>query len=384
MATINADKLGVLPTASVEYFGRMPCGTPVHRIFLQSRLGDALCGAAILTRGATLQSVTVPDKSGQVQDVVLGLDTLEGYNGGTNFCYGGTPGRVANRIAHGRFTLQGEQYQVTANWTGPSGQQHALHGGAAGFDRKIWNISRGPWVDDGGAHVELSLHSPAGDEGFPGDLDTTVRYTWCQRSEGSYSLDIAWSATADRPTIVNLTNHAYFNLSGVETASKVLDTHTVTLNCDSWTEVNDDAIPSGQLLSVEGTAMDFRTPKKLGERISETPNGGKGYDHNFVVNADASTPPGVQKFVGRIDCTSGRRLECWATQPGVQLFTMQPAEVFDMTTHGKYGQVYPVHGGVCLETQHFPDSANHPHFPSTMLVPGQKYAESCSYRFSVV
>lgn len=383
MATMNACKLATCPVASVELFGKMPSGEIVRCINLQSRSGEQVYGASILTRGATIMSVMVPDKSGKAADVVLGLPDLEGYNSGMNFCYGGTPGRVANRIGKGTFTLNGQTYNTTANWTGSSGMQHTLHGGASGFDSKVWEISKGPWVDEDGAHVDLSLDSPDGEEGFPGNLSATVRYTWRQMGDGGYGLDIAWGATSDKPTVVNLTNHAYFNLSGVEQASQVLDTHTVTLNCDSWTEVNDDGIPTGKLLEVEGTAMDFRKPMKVGERIRETPNGGFGYDHNFVVNRKDAAP-GALAFVGRVDCTSGRRLDCYATQPGVQLFSMQPKEVFDMVTKGKYGQTYPVHGGVCLETQHFPDSANNPSFPSTEVSPDRKYSEVCSYRFSVI
>jgi len=190
-----------------------------------------------------------------------------------------------------------------------------------------------------------------------------------------YELRITWSATTDVTTVVNLTNHSYFNLEGVKQASDILTSHTVMLNCDSWTEVDGDAIPTGKLCRVEGTPMDFRQPKLVGQHLKDAQGG--GYDHNFVVNGE----PGVERLVGRVECTSGRCLECWATQPGVQFFTMQPASVFDKATTGKFGAVYPVHGGFALETQHFPDSPNQASFPSTVLRPGSEYKEICSYRF---
>merc|ERR1711879_784174 len=239
----------------------------------------------------------------------------------------------------------------------------------------------GPWIDTEGAHVTLTYTSEAGEEGFPGQVIAKVTYSWQASLEsGTFSLNIAWEATSDRASVVNLTNHSYFNLCGVETASQVLGAHKVTLNCDKWTEVNEDAIPSGKLLDVEGTCMDFRTPKVVGTNIAEAQGG--GYDHNFVVAGEPETP-GLKRFVGKVECTSGRTMECWATQPGVQFFTMQPGSVFDKATHGKYGQTYPVHGGLCLETQHFPDSPNQPKFPSTTICPARPYSEACSYRFSV-
>lgn len=383
MTTVSAAGLTVVPKASVEYFGTLPNGTPVHRICLQSKVGDKTCGASIITRGAAVQEVMVPDKDGKVEDVALGFDDLEGYHCGANFCYGGTPGRYANRIANAAFTLEGQPYKVAANWKGASGKSHCLHGGPAdGFGGKIWNIDKGPWVDAEGAHVTLSYTSVCGEEGFPGTVVSKITYSWKASESGVYDLKLKWEANSlDRASVINLTNHSYFNLCGVEKASQVLDTHTVTLNCESWTEVDGDAIPTGKLSSVEGTCMDFRTPKVVGKDIKDAQGG--GYDHNFVVSGTAEAP-GLMRFVGRVDCTSGRRLDCWATQPGVQFFTMQPASVFDMATKGKYGQTYPVHGGLCLETQHFPDSPNQPTFPSTTICPSRPYSETCSYRFSVV
>lgn len=376
MATVSASALPVVPMASVELWGYMPSGEAVHRVCLQAKTGDKVCGASIITRGATVQEVNVPDAAGNIEDIALGFDSLDGYTGTANFCYGGTPGRYANRIANGAFTLEGKEVKTTANWAGASGKKHTLHGGAAGFDGKIWAISKGPWVDKEGAHVTMSYTSADGEEGFPGKVEAAVTYSWLSAS--GMELKIVWEATSDTSTVCNLTNHSYFNLCGVKTASQVLDTHTVTLNCDKWTEVNEDAIPSGNLSDVIGTCMDFRSPKLVGKEIASAQGG--GYDHNFVVNGAGD---GKEVFVGKVECTSGRVMECYATQPGVQFFTMQPAVVFDKTTHGKYGQVYPVHGGLCLETQHFPDSPNQPSFPSTTLAPGKPYHECCSYKFSV-
>eukprot|EP00929_Paragymnodinium_shiwhaense_P011339 TRINITY_DN11693_c0_g1_i1.p1 TRINITY_DN11693_c0_g1~~TRINITY_DN11693_c0_g1_i1.p1 ORF type:complete len:424 (-),score=125.75 TRINITY_DN11693_c0_g1_i1:136-1407(-) len=369
MATAEA-----VPLASVELFGSMPSGEAVHKVNLQTTVGGKCCGASIITRGATVQAVSVPDASGCVEDVVLGFDDLAGYNGTANFCYGGTPGRYANRIANGAFTLDGQEIKTTANWEGASGKKHCLHGGAGGFDGKVWSIAKGPWVDKDGAHVTMAYTAADGEEGFPGKLEAKVTYSWTAAME----LKIVWEATSDKTTVCNLTNHSYFNLSGVKTASQVLDTHTVTLNCDKYTEVNEDAIPSGTLLDVAGTCMDFREPKLVGKEIANAQGG--GYDHNWVVNGAGE---GKEVFVGKVECTSGRILECYATQPGVQFFTMQPGVVFDKTTHGKGGQVYPVHGGLCLETQHFPDSPNQASFPSTTLTPDKAYREACTYKFSV-
>lgn len=399
MSTTNASALDTVPMASVELFGYMPKGDPVHRICLQSRVKGMVCGASILTRGATVQEVSVPDKAGQVEDVVLGFHDLEGYNGPTNFCYGGTPGRYANRISQSSFELEHEEesagyqpsdvkpnpkklirHMTSENWDGPeSGKKHTLHGGVGGFDGKVWKIEQGPWVDSDGSHVSLAYTSPDGEMGFPGTLTAHVKYSWKACSENStYELKIIWSATTDQKTVVNLTNHSYFNLDGVKGATDILETHTAMLNCDQWTEVDGDAIPTGRILDVAGTPMDFRSPKKIGEHIKDAQGG--GYDHNYVVRGEA----GVDRLVARVESgASGRCLECWATQPGVQFFTMQPASVFDKATTGKFGAVYPVHGGFCVETQHFPDSPNRPDFPSTVLKPGQTYKESCSYRFGV-
>mmetsp|Transcript_37747 Transcript_37747/g.87225 ORF Transcript_37747/g.87225 Transcript_37747/m.87225 type:complete len:394 (+) Transcript_37747:103-1284(+) len=388
MSTVNQAGLPRCPMAMVELFGTMPSGEDVHRIKLQCKVGQQLTGVSILTRGATIQQILVPDSADTVDDVVLGFDDLAGYNSSTNFCYGATPGRYANRIKEGKFKLDGEDLQVTPNWTGPAtGTKHMLHGGATGYDKKIWEILRGPYIDSSGAHVCLGLQSPDGEEGFPGALDIEVTYSWCvdisSTSESmTHALKISWKATTSATTVVNLTNHSYFNLAGGSSGKDVLQNHVVTLNCDKWTEVDGDAIPTGQLLDVTGTPMDCRKPKTIGEGITGVQGG--GYDHNFVVCCGEPETTGSETFVAKVECTdTDRSLECFSSQPGVQFFTMQPATVFDKVTKGKSGMVYPVHGGFCLETQHFPDSPNHAHFPSTRLDSGQTYLHSCTYVFSV-
>mmetsp|Transcript_35236 Transcript_35236/g.99000 ORF Transcript_35236/g.99000 Transcript_35236/m.99000 type:complete len:375 (+) Transcript_35236:53-1177(+) len=354
------------PLASVEVFGKLPSGEVVHRINLLTGGYDSFRGARIITYGATVQGLVVPDHAGSLQDVVLGFDDLQGYLG-RNPCFGGVPGRYANRIANGAFPLEGRTQKLDVNW-----KTHTLHGGSDNFSKKVWKIAEGPSVDTEGAYVTLALHSPAGDHGFPGALDARVTYRWTMSSE----LQMEFSATADRPTVVNLTNHSYFNLAGVGKASDVLQ-HEVELSADSITEVNDEAIPSGKLAPVSGTPFDFTKPQRVGERIGDVPGG--GYDHNYCVNGDHTT--GQERFVGRVrEPTSGRCMECWATQPGVQFFTAN-ADVVEGIV-GKGAVVYPKHAGLCLETQHYPDSPNHPSFPSTALVPGRRYLEHVSYRFS--
>lgn len=352
----------------MELFGKLSTGEPVHRIGLHSGDGRRL-GASIITLGASVQAVSVLDKDGGVSDVALGFDTLDGYLG-RNPCFGGTPGRYANRIANGTFSLEGRTHNVTKNWL-----THTLHGGKCNFSNKVWSIAKGPWVDDEGASVVLALRSEAGEEGFPGELNATVTYRWTTSS----SLEIEWSATTDRATVVNLTNHSYFNLKGVGKASDVLD-HDVEINASTITEVNAEAIPSGNTPAVASTAFDFLAPHKVGERITQVPGG--GYDHNYCVNIPADCESGVKRFVARVkEASSGRCMEVWATQPGVQFFTANNDVVEGIV--GKSAVTYPKHGGLCLETQHFPDSPNHPSFPSTTLLPNKVYSESCSYRFSV-
>lgn len=355
------------PRASVEIFGKHPRTSKlVHLIKLEITDGTKTFGAHIITFGASLQALHVPDKSGEVSDVVLGFDNIEDYCG-RNPCFGGTPGRYANRISHGTFMMEGEVRALDINW-----RAHTLHGGSEGFDHLVWKIAKGPWVDTEGAYVTLSLHSPAGDQGFHAAVDAYVTYSWTATA----ALEISFQATADRATVVNLTNHSYFNLAGAHTESDILR-HEATLNANSITEVDEDSIPTGEIIPINDTAFDFLEPRIVGERIADVAGG--GYDHNYCVDGDFTT--GLKRFVGRVrEPTTGRCLEVWATQPGVQFYTANGDVVEGI--RGKYGAVYPKHAGLCLETQHFPDSPNHENFPEVTLVPGKQYMESVAYRFS--
>jgi aldose 1-epimerase len=317
-----------------------------------------------ITRGATLAELHVPDARGQLVDVVLGFDNEAGYLSPDNQAFGCTTGRVCNRIARGRFTLDGVEYQLALN----HGQNH-LHGGPErSLQRVEWQGE--PFSDENGVGVRFHYVSPDGEEGYPGTLDVTTTYTLTPGS----TLRIDYLATTDKPTHVNLTNHSYFNLSG-HGAGSVLD-HELWVGAESYTRTDEESIPTGELAPVEGTPFDFRTRRRLGERIGDllsSPQ--KGYDHNFVLNG----PLGVMRMAASLyDPASGRVMRVHTDQPGVQVYTAN--NVWGQTC--KAGQVYRKHGSVCLETQHFPDSPNKRQFPSTMLRPGQEYRYTCAYEFT--
>ena len=310
-----------------------------------------------IARGATLTELHVPDRDGQLADVVLGFDDVAGYESGANQHFGCTTGRYANRIRAGKFTLDGVEYQLAVN----NGPNH-LHGGPTrGLDKVIWEALP---LDNG---VRFHYLSPAGEENFPGNLDVTVTYTL----DDDNTLRIEYSATTDQPTIVNLTNHSYFNLNGHGTDS-VLD-HEVWIDADRYTPVDDTLIPTGELTAVEGTPFDFRTRQSLRSRIDQT---GNGYDHNFVVNHGEKRK--FNKIAELTDPRSGRVMTVSTCEPGVQLYTGNGLS----GQVGKAGQTYARHSAVCFETQHFPDSPNQPSFPATVLRPGQTYRHVCEYGFS--
>jgi aldose 1-epimerase len=323
--------------------------------------------ARIATYGATLVSLKAPDRAGQLKSIVLGFDSLEPYLKGVPY-YGATVGRYANRIAKARFTLDGKTYQLAAN-DGPN----SLHGGKRGFDKRIWTaeILR-PGQGNG---VRFTYISAAGEEGYPGELTVHAVY----RLDDRDNLEIEYTATTTAATPVNLANHAYFNLTG-DPGNPVLD-HVLTLNADRFTPVDATLIPTGELRSVEGTPFDFRTPHKVGERIEAHDEQlllGHGYDHNWVLNKPA---PGMSLAAVVTDPGTGRSLEVRTTQPGVQFYTGnfmngKPVEAG--------GSVFAHRTGLCLETQHFPDSPNQPSFPSTVLRPGQTYSEKTVFSLRVV
>jgi aldose 1-epimerase len=318
--------------------------------------------AKIMTYGATVTELDTPDRDGTMGDVVLGFDNLAGYLGKEPY-FGAIVGRVGNRIAKGRFTLDGHTYQLATN----DGQNH-LHGGKKGFDKVVWDAEV---VPGDAPSVKFSYLSKDGEEGYPGNCRVTVVYTIANSDE----LRIDYTVTTDKDTPVNVTNHSYFNLGGPEKGS-ILG-HVVTLNADRYTVVDSTLIPTGELRSVEGTPMDFRTPTAIGARIKEVGGHPVGYDHNYVINRGAQ---GLNLVGSVFDPKSGRAMEVSSTEPGVQFYS---GNFLDGTITGKKGIVYGQYWGLALETQHFPDAVNQPSFESDVLKAGQTYHSTTVYRFSV-
>ncbi len=346
-------------TVEVTSFGKLDDGTEIQMYTLRNAAGAS---AKIITYGATLAQLWVPDRDGKFGDVVLGFDDLRGYLG-PHPHFGGIIGRFANRIANGKFTLEGQEYSLALN-NGP----HSIHGGLVGFDRRVWKAE--PIKDPNSAGVRLTYLSRDGEEGFPGNLSAAVEYVLTDDN----SLEIAYRATTDKPTIVNLTNHSYFNLSSGGNVLKDL----VEINADKYTPVDATLIPTGEIKPVAGTPLDFTKPMAVGARSTPlNPNPG-AYDYNYVVNGHT----GELRFAARVtDPSSGRVMEVWTTQPGIQLYT---AIGLDGSIVGKRGVSYPQFGAICLETQHFPDSIHHPTFPSTVLRPGSIFHSETIYKFAVV
>jgi aldose 1-epimerase len=338
---------------SKESFGKMPDGTAVD-IYT---IGDQTIEARIITYGGTIVSLRTPDKNGKVADIVQGFDSLDGYLQKEPY-FGAIVGRYGNRIAKGHFTLDGKEYSLAIN-NGPN----SLHGGNKGFDKVVWT---GKVVPNG---VELTYLSKDGEEGYPGNLTATVRYTVV----GS-EFEISYSATTDKDTVLNLTNHSYFNLAGQ--GSGDVFKHEVQIFASHFTPTDATQIPTGEIKSVAGTPLDFRAPHAIGERINdEMLKHSRGYDHNFVLdNATGKLAKAAEVY----EPTSGRTLEVLTTQPGLQFYT---SNFLDGTLKGKDGKVYNPHYALCLETQHFPDSPNHPNFPSTELKPGQHFHAITIFKF---
>ncbi len=338
-------------------FGDMPDGTKVEIYTLE----EGAIKARIMTYGARLVSLQVPDRSGKVADIVLGYDDLAGYTADSKSYFGSIVGRYGNRIAHATFSLDGKRYQLPAN-----DGVNTLHGGIIGFDKLVW---QGHEIPHG---VELTLVSKDGDQGFPGTLTARVRYTL-----EAHALKIEYFATTDKDTVLNLTNHSYFNLAG-EGQGDILK-HLVMIPADRYTPVDSGLIPTGELAPVAGTPLDFRKATAIGARINDNNEQlklGRGYDHNYVLNEKIGT---LQEAARVTEPTTGRVLTVETTQPGVQFYS---GNFLDGTLHGKHGHVYALRTGFCLETQHFPDSPNHPKFPTTELKPGQTYHEVTIFKFS--
>jgi aldose 1-epimerase len=339
-----------------QAFGHAPDGTPVDIYSLV----ESKTAVRIMTYGGIVVSLRTPDRNGKVDDVVLGCDSVEKYVAQTAH-FGGIIGRYANRIAHGTFQLDGHTYSIPKN-----DGDNALHGGIRGFDKVVWTARQ---IPDG---VELTYVSKDGEQGFPGTLSTTVRYTL---SGGA--LRIEYSATTDKDTVLNLTNHSYFNLKG-QGNGDVLG-HVLKSDASRITPVDATLIPTGDLKSVEGTPFDFRTPHAIGERIdADDPQLrlGHGYDHNFVLD---HAPDQLAEAAEVYEPTTGRILRVLTTEPGVQLYT---GNFLDGSITGKEGRVYKRRFAFCLETQHFPDSPNHPSFPTTELKPGKEFHSITVFQFS--
>jgi aldose 1-epimerase len=338
-------------------FGSMPDGTKVEIFTLE----EGSLKARVMTYGARLVSLEVPDRSGKISDIVLGYESLDGYTADPKSYFGSIVGRYGNRIAHATFTLDGKRYDLPAN-----DGVNTLHGGIKGFDKLVW---KGQEIPHG---VELTLVSKDGDQGFPGTLTARVRYTL-----EAHALKIEYFATTDKDTVLNLTNHSYFNLAG-EGQGDILN-HLVIIPADRYTPVDSGLIPTGELAPVAGTPLDFHKATAIGARIDD-PNEqmrlGGGYDHNFVLNGKMGV---LQEAARVVEPTSGRVLTVETTQPGVQFYS---GNFLDGTLHGKHGHVYAKHTGFCLETQHFPDSPNHPKFPTSELKPGETYHSVTFVKFS--
>lgn len=332
------------------------------KVTLYTLRNDKGMEAKISNYGGTIVSLKVPDKKGVFADVVLGFENFADYESKSPF-FGCITGRYANRIAGGKFNLEGQTYTLAVN----NGPNH-LHGGKIGFDKKVWQTS--PMQIDKGVGLTLEYTSPDGEEGYPGALKCAVAYTLNDNNE----FIITYSATTDKPTVLNLTNHSYFNLAG-EGNGSILN-HELTLFADQYTPTDDTLIPNGTLATVKGTPLDFTSPHPIGERIGADFKPliqGVGYDHNYVI----SGPPGLKKAAHVKDTASGRVLEVFTTQPGVQLYTGNHLNVT-----GKQGHTYKSRDGFCLETQHYPDSPNQPAFPTSVLRPGEMYQHTCIYKFS--
>jgi aldose 1-epimerase len=345
-----------------ESFGKTADGEEVELYTLSNANGIE---TGVTTYGGIVVSLKVPDRDGKLADVVLGFETLDGYLKGHPF-FGALVGRYGNRIGKAKFSLNGKEYKLAVN-----NGENALHGGTKGFDKVVWK-ARPVTVKDGVA-LELSYLSKDGEEGYPGNLSVTVVYTLTNSDE----LKIDYSATTDQDTIVNLTNHSYFNLAG-QGNGDILG-HQIQINADRFTPVDSGLIPTGELRSVKATPLDFTQPTAIGARIGQDDEQlqlGKGYDHNFVLNGNAGTLRPAAKVV---EPTTGRVLEVLTTEPGVQFYT---ANFLDGSLKGKGGKVYGQRSGFCLETQHFPDSPNKPDFPSTVLKKGGRYQTTTVFKFS--
>ena len=343
-------------------FGKTPDGQQIDIYTLRNTRGAE---AQIMNYGAIVVSLKVPDRNGKFGDVVLGFKDFDGYLKNDPY-FGAIVGRYGNRIAKGRFTLNGVEYKLATN----NGENH-LHGGVKGFDKVVWTASE--MKTAAGPAVAMTYLSKDGEEGYPGNLTARVVYTLTNNNE----LKIDYTVTTDKDTVQNLTHHSYFNLAG-EGNGDILN-HLVTINANRFVPTDAGSIPTGELTSVAGTPFDFLKPMAIGARIDQDDEQlkfGRGYDHTWVINGR----PGVLRLAATAyEATSGRVMQVWTTEPGVQFYT---GNFLDGTLTGKAGKVYQRRFGFCFETQHYPDSPNHPTFPTTTLKKGQTYKSTTTYRFS--
>lgn len=353
-----------IPTAEKKIFGKLSNGQEVYVYTLRNAKGME---AKIINYGAIVVSLTAPDKKGVYADVVLGYDSLDSYEADKSF-FGTIVGRYGNRIGKGQFTIDGTKYQLTIN----NGENH-LHGGTNGFFRKLWTVENFEAVDtSGSASVTLKYVSIDGEEGYPGTLVLLVKYNLTNDN----ALEIYYTATTDKKTIINPTHHSYFNLSG-DMTKMILD-HELMINADKFTPVDKSLITTGTFSDVENTPMDFRVPKKIGKDIEsdfEQLKFGGGYDHNWVLNKNQEI---IFKCASLYEPTSGRLMEVWTDQPGLQFYS---GNFLDGTLKGKQGIMYAKRTGLCLETQVYPDSPNKPDWPSPILEPGKVYTQTTIYKF---
>ncbi len=355
----KSNSAGLMP----EKFQAMIDDQPVDLYVLKNKNGLELC---ISNYGAIVMAIMAPDKNGKLENVVLGHDSIDAIVNSPEPYLGATIGRYGNRIANGKFTLDGIEYDLAIN-NGPNN----LHGGLKGFNAVVWEACQ---TDE--QTLVLKYTSPAGEEGFPGTLDVTMTYRLTDDNE----FRIDYEAETDKTTLVNLTNHAFFNLAGIKNPSPSIENNVVTINADFYTPIDSVSIPTGEILKVAGTPMDFLTPHTLGERINSDNEQivfGSGYDHCYVLN---------KKEVGELSLAatcvepeSGRTLTVFTTEPGVQLYTGNWLNGFE----GMHGATFPARSAVCFEAQRFPDTPNKPHFPSAVLKPGEKYTQTCIYQFGV-
>jgi aldose 1-epimerase len=362
ISTLSREPAMSAQSIATRPFGKTSEGAEVHLYVLQNKNGAKV---SITDFGATIVAIQVPDRNGKLADVVLGYESLQGYETGASY-FGGLIGRYGNRIGGAKFALDGQTFLLAKN-----DGRNSLHGGKRGFNKVVWTAHEP--ISKEGQTLELSYVSKDGEEGYPGTLSVQVRYTWTDRNE----LRVQYSAHSDKFTVVNLTNHSYFNLTG--DPSKNILGHMLQLEAPRFTPVDDGLIPTGELRKVEGTAFDFQNPVAIGKRISDADAQlklGKGYDHNWVLAAGT----GLKLAARVVEPGTGRVLEIRTTEPGIQFYS---GNFLDGAPGGKNGSVLAYRTGFCLETQHFPDSPNHANFPSTVLRPGHAYQSETVYRFAV-